>query len=240
MRLLQFSGGIDSLATLWFLRHEWDTMHVLWCDTGAVYAETRDYVVGKIAPLVKNFSVAHGARPEWSSINGIAVEVVPERRTMIGALVHHPTPKQLYTSHLRCCAANLWLPMDQESRRLGATTIIRGQRDDDTDKPDVKSGHVDATGMRYEFPIHNWSRARVWEYCNDVCPDYIPEYYHRGETSSHDCWDCTAYLRNNVARIKNLPPDQRTVVFERLAAYNAAIVQDLSPLKELLNACTNC
>jgi phosphoadenosine phosphosulfate reductase len=234
MKVLQFSGGADSLATLFVKRPEWSELTVLWCDTGAAYPDTRS-LVDKVFALVPNFREVKSDKPKWEAQNGLAVDVVPERATLLGSIIHSPPPAQLYTSHLRCCSANIWAPLDTASRELGATVIIRGQREQEANKAPIKSGHRDPSGILYEFPIEGWSRDDVYGYCLKVCPDLFPAYYLNGEVSGHDCWDCIAYLKENVQRIRNLPDHNRVVVMERLLAYNATIRRELAPLEELLS-----
>ena len=234
MKVLQFSGGMDSLATLFVKRKEWSDITVLWCNTGSAYPETRE-LAEKVQQLVPNFCEVPSFKSSWEAQYGIAVDVVPERATLLGSLIHTPPAETIYNSHLRCCAANIWAPLDAASRELGATVIIRGQRAEESNKAPIKSGHRDASGILYEFPIEDWTRDEVMAYCLKVCPELFPSYYLNGENSSHDCWDCIAYLKENVQRIRNLPDHNRKVVTARLVAYNATVRKELAPLEELAN-----
>jgi phosphoadenosine phosphosulfate reductase len=233
VKVLQFSGGADSLATLYVKRPEWNDITVLWCNTGAAYPSTVT-MMEKVRTIVPHFREVRSDKPAWEKLNGLAVDVVPERLTMIGAALQEVPPKQLFTSFIRCCAANIWAPLDIASRELGATVIIRGQRASDKLKAPIKSGHVDPSGIRYEFPIEDWSRDDVFKYCLGVCPELFPSYYLNNEDSSHDCWDCIAYLGENVNRIKNLTTPERIFVFNRLSMYQTALRAETAPLKELL------
>ena len=40
--VIQISGGIDSMALLFYLRGLWDDSIVMWCDTGAAYTKSRN------------------------------------------------------------------------------------------------------------------------------------------------------------------------------------------------------
>lgn len=233
MKVLQFSGGVDSLAALFLKRPEWGEITVMWCDTGAAYPETRD-LMERVAKLVPHFHIARSDKPAWEKVHGIAVDLVPERYTLLGHLINATEPPPLYTSLWRCCGANIWHTLDRESRALGASVIIRGQRHSDRLKSDIRSGHVDPTGMSYEFPLEDWSREQVFDYCRRECPALLPAYYERGEISGHDCWDCLAYLFDNVQRVRNLDGERREIVRRRLDQYKSALQYDL----EVLNHAT--
>lgn len=234
MRVLQFSGGADSLATLFLLRQEWADLTVLWCDTGAAYPENLA-LAEKVAKLVPTFVTVRSDKNLWEKTNGIAVDVVPEWHSLLGK-VFKESEGATYSSPLSCCSANIWVPLDRAAREMGAKEIIRGQRLEEGRKAPVRSGHVDASGIKYTFPIEEWSKGRVLDFCLQQCPDLLPGHYFHGEPTSHDCWNCIAYLDENVARIRNLPPERKQVVVARLAAYNAAICSELAPLEELTNA----
>jgi 3'-phosphoadenosine 5'-phosphosulfate sulfotransferase (PAPS reductase)/FAD synthetase len=225
-KALHFSGGADSLATLFLKRPEWDDIMVMWCDSGSAYPETHE-LMDKVEKLVPHFYRVRSNKREWERRHGTAVDLVPERYTVLGHMIHHTPMTPLYTSWLRCCAANMWEPMDAAVRALGLKVVIRGQREEEHRKTPVKSGHVDHNGIRYEFPIENWTRAQVFEYCRRECPELFPWYYDLGEDTSHDCWDCIAYLDHNVPRHAHLPLEMRKVFDERLHVYRAALQQDL-------------
>jgi phosphoadenosine phosphosulfate reductase len=233
VKVLQFSGGIDSLAALFVKRPEWEDITVLWCDTGAGYPDTKEFME-KVAALVPNFRVVTSSKDQWAEKHGIAVDVVPERYTTLGGIIYQ-TVGPRYTSPFHCCAANIWAPLERVSRELGAKWIIRGQRMSDVAKAPIRSGHMDILGIQYEFPIEDWSRERVMAYCEEVCPELIPAYYQQGEGSSHDCWNCIAYLNDNVQRIRNLPSHEKEVVDARLHAYADVLQLESSYLTELTN-----
>lgn len=234
MKVLQFSGGADSLATLFMLRAQWPDMTVMWCNTGSAYPETLG-LMDRIKNLVPNFLEVRSHKNEWRHSHGIAVDVVPARYTPFGRLIHTLEFPETYTSHLECCAANIWKPLEQACFNLGAKVIIRGQRQSDASKAPILSGHVDRFGIRYEFPIQDWTRDQVITYCKEVCYDYLPDYYKRGEDSSRDCWDCIAYLGHNQVRINHLPMDMKPVVRHMLRRYDKILRTELIPLEEITN-----
>jgi len=234
MKVLQFSGGLDSLACLFLLRPEWDKLTVVWCNTGSAYPETIEFIK-KIADLVPNLMVVHSDKQAWEEQHGIGVAVVPENSTLFSAVLRGTTG-QRYSSYLSCCAHNIWLPMHRFCLGLGATEIVRGQRKNDKYKAPIESGHQQ-DGIVYTFPIELWTREMVREYCERECPELIPEYYNnKGEDSSHDCWDCIGYLEHNKSRIDNLPHKQKEIVLRRIRAYNTVLELESSPLKEMIHA----
>jgi hypothetical protein len=85
----------------------------------------------------------------------------------------------------------------------------------------------------YEFPIESWTKEEVLRYCEEVCPEYIPPHYYDGEQTSHDCWDCVAYLDENQQRIKNLPDEKKAVVFAKLANHYRAVSEILYVMEDL-------
>ena len=218
---LQFSGGADSLATLFVKREQWPDLCVVWCDTGRAYHATHA-LMEKIAALVPRFHVVRSDKAAWEAEHGVAVDLVPERFTPLGHVIHGTTPPPLFTSPWACCGANIWAPMHRAMLELGATVVIRGQRNEERRKGPIKSGHTQ-DGVRYEFPIEDWTREQVFDFCKRECPELLPSYYAQGEKSSHDCWDCLAYLDDNRERIANLQGEMREVMHHRLDAYHRAI-----------------
>jgi phosphoadenosine phosphosulfate reductase len=100
-----------------------------------------------------------------------------------------------------CCAENIWRPLDRASRGIGATVIVRGQRNSETLKSPVRSGYIE-NGVKYVFPIEDWTEAQVLEYLDR---EGVPLPKHYGYfNSSLDCGHCTGYLSENVGRMRYL------------------------------------
>ena len=215
MKVLQFSGGMDSLATLWVLKPIWSELTVMWVDTAASYPETQALVdrIRKEIP-VKAVTVVLGDQPKFLAECGFPADMVPVDATVTGRQIRGSIGVNFIPSFM-CCDANLWKPASAAVKEMGATVVYRGQRESDSRKSSVKSGHIE-DGVQYVFPLGEWSRSDVQHYVEENCPDFVPAYYRQGEVSSRDCWDCTAYLDDNVARINNLPDEQRKVVSRRL------------------------
>jgi 3'-phosphoadenosine 5'-phosphosulfate sulfotransferase (PAPS reductase)/FAD synthetase len=159
MKILQFSGGIDSLACLYLLKAEWDTLHIVWVNTGAAYPETFD-LMDKVKERVPNFHEVQSNKSEWAAQHGIGVAVVPANSTHLAQTVRG-TQGQRYTSYLNCCGFNIWAPMANKCKELGVTTVVRGQRLGEDYKSIVRDGDV-IEGVKYEFPLENWTRELVF------------------------------------------------------------------------------
>lgn len=220
---LQFSGGIDSLATLWTLREQWDDLHVFWLNTGAAYEDTIKYM-GRVKRLVPHFHEIQGVQPFSIAMFGWPADVVPVHATRDGR-VSHSMSGLMFQPYIHCCARSIWEPLRMAMIAHGATHIYRGQRSSDKRKAPIKSGFVDEFGVTYLFPIESWTREEVFAYCRKECPSWIPPYYADGEKTSHDCWNCTAYLDENIERINALPTEQRDRVVGILGELRAEVAR---------------
>lgn len=201
MKILQFSGGIDSLACLLLMRDEPD-LNVVTISTDGSYPERAAYLnkVKKAFPNI-NFHVEYTSR--YLNLFGHPVDILPMRWSQIGVLTHGggaPRYQDIYS----CCNRARWIPMLEKCKELGATEIYRGTRNDDAQKIEIPHGTV-VDGVSYYFPIANWTRARVLSFVREHAAELIPESYFLGEKTSRDCMDCTGYLADNQQRIKNLP-----------------------------------
>jgi len=227
--VLQFSGGKDSLAVLMLCQKVWDEICVVWVNTGAAYSDVVDYM-DMWERRLPHFFVVESNQPEQIRENGWPVDVVPVNRTRYAANFMGCKGCR-FQSYLDCCKENIWLPMHDASMRIlndGVAEekfILRGQRDADTRKAPARSGDV-VDGVTYLFPIQDWTDEQVWQYLKDVKAP-IPPYYAEGEKTSRDCWDCTAYVKDNGARIQALPEHKRAIVEFRLAQLRQAVQEEL-------------
>jgi 3'-phosphoadenosine 5'-phosphosulfate sulfotransferase (PAPS reductase)/FAD synthetase len=225
MNAIQISGGVDSMAMLHHLRHLWDDSVVMWCDTGAAYAETRA-LMERVKKLVPRFRVVHGNQPEVIARAGFPVDVVPVRHSLQGELAYGPQVLK-YQSYIDCCRQSIWEPLQRACLALGVDTIYRGQRRDDARRAPIASGHIDPWGVKIMFPIHEWTRDQVFAYVREHCPEWLARYYET-EKTSRDCWDCTAYRDDNRKRVENLPADKRVIVQTRLWTWRRAVSVEMN------------
>jgi phosphoadenosine phosphosulfate reductase len=230
MKALQFSGGLDSLATLFLKREDWDDILVMWCNTGAAYPETAAYMAD-IADVVPHFLEVKSDKPAWEAVNGVAVDLVATDSTILGQAIRGTLDSPRFIDYLQCCSANIWHPLAEAVFQRGIKHVIRGQRQGEKRKAPIRSGHVDHNGVLYEFPIEAWTKEQVWAYCREHCRDWIPPYYAAGEQTSHDCWDCVAYLDENRSRLQNLPDEKKVVVAQKLQNHYKSIVKQLEVME---------
>jgi 3'-phosphoadenosine 5'-phosphosulfate sulfotransferase (PAPS reductase)/FAD synthetase len=209
--VVQFSGGIDSLAALWLRRSE-PAVCALWVKTDGAYPETQTWIekvcAGAGVPLYIEYTQRH------LSEYGFPADLVPLDVTPLGRFIRRTQQSTVVQSYLECCARSIWRPMQARTRTLGATKIVRGVKSCDTRLVDLRPGSV-IDGIEYDFPIFDWTPEQVRAFVERECPQHIPPYYAT-EGTSRDCWDCTAYLDENVQRIANLNREQQRVVHARL------------------------
>lgn len=232
MEVLHFSGGRDSIATLWVLKKRWPHMTVMWCNTGAAYPDTME-LMAKVKALVPHFMEVKSNQPETIKLYGYPADIVPLHSTLNGQSITSVKGTR-FQSSLDCCARNLWIPIVRATQELGAKIIYRGQRREEEYRIPINSGHVDENGVTYVFPIQEWSEQKVRDYIMENCPQLWPDYYDEGEVTSHDCWDCTGWLDVSVPRINRLPPEQKVIVMERLRALDGELKREAQPLRQLL------
>lgn len=220
MHILQFSGGIDSLACLELLKGM-PKLKVLTVSTDGAYPERAEYLA-KVAEAYPQFEFTTIHTDRALEQTGYPVDVVPIKFTRLGNITQG-TPVR-YQSYLECCWRSIWLPMMDACKQLGATDIYRGQRADDVHKAPIEDGHVE-DGITYHFPIEKWTRDDVHAYVKKHCPSLVPEYY-ASEKTSRDCWDCTAYLADNLGRIGNLSTSQHASVVKVLDQWSTDIANE--------------
>lgn len=223
---LQFSGGKDSLACLYLYREQWESLYVVWVNTGAAYPEVVESMA-RWEQKLPNFIEVKTDQPAQTTANGWPSDIVPLRYTKMGRMVGMESPF-LMQGWMACCGDNIWTPMREAMSDLGVRRIIRGQRLDESRKSPLRSGQV-VDGIEYIYPLENWTAQQVFAFLRSVDAD-IPDYYD-SEQTSRDCWDCTGYLDENRERIENLPDDRKREVKRRLALMSRAVVEESKWLK---------
>jgi 3'-phosphoadenosine 5'-phosphosulfate sulfotransferase (PAPS reductase)/FAD synthetase len=227
VRVLQFSGGKDSLACLELLRPEWDDITVLWVNTGAAFPETENLMRALNVP---HFLEVKSDQPSQIMKYGWPVDIVPVTHTDFGRKVEDHQKQLMQPSQL-CCSMNIWQPMMKASKDLGATTIIRGQRNAEARKSPIRSGHIE-DGIEYLFPIEDWTSQQVRDFLSET----LPAHYAYVDTSL-DCWDCTAYLNENVGKMhymQDFHPEKYLIVNQRLKEIRHAVQSELDNLDAVI------
>jgi 3'-phosphoadenosine 5'-phosphosulfate sulfotransferase (PAPS reductase)/FAD synthetase len=224
MNVLQFSGGIDSLACLLLLANE-PGLVVVTVQTDGSYEGTTTY----LDFLEQRFSHLRFARVlshRHIADFGHPVDVVPLRYTAYGQLCTGGDDVR-YQDYFSCCNRAIWGPLDKISRELHPETIYRGQRDTDRQRAPIRDGFKDGSGVTIRFPIASWTRDDVVSYVMQQAPDLMPPGYERGERTSRDCWDCTAYLEDNRQRIANLPEQKHQFVMKLLNRWRDDVAEGM-------------
>ena len=216
---LLFSGGKDSLACLYLNKHRWDSIFVVWLNTGAVDEQTYDYMI-KWKEKLPNFIELKSNQPEQIKEHGWPVDVLPVNNTHLGKYIsgEEGPAMQPYTN---CCGSNIWFPLHDGVKALGVTRVIKGQRNDDEKKSTSRDGDT-RDGITFEMPIQDWTEEQVYDYLKSVGAELAPGYV-AGEKTGRDCWDCTAYLGDNSTRIMNLPEEKKREVLRRIGIIRASI-----------------
>lgn len=228
--VLQFSGGKDSLACLYLLQPWWGKITVAWVNTGDAFPETIEQMAG-IRAMVPNFMEIVSNQPANVTEWGWPVEALPMTRTPFGRLLDgHSHP--LMQPYFNCCNANIWTPLQQAMVDLHATLLIRGTRLADARKTTVRSGTV-MEGMEVLHPIEDWSSEQV----KDFLGDRLPAHYRDTDTSL-DCMHCTAFLYENVGKMRYMAknhPEAYEEVTRRIREIRDATVAELAYIDGALN-----
>lgn len=232
MRVLQFSGGKDSLACLHLLRDEWDTLTVVWMNAGAPFPETLA-LMDDIRHLVPHFREIRADVLADIEQNGLPVDTLPVKLSGWGkAFTDAPGPQM--RTFMDCCAANVWRPMHQAMIEMGATVVIRGQRNAEGYKSPIPHGAI-VEGMRFEFPLRDWTAQQVDEFLAAQGVQ-IPAYYAHSDKSL-DCWNCTAYMdekRGTLAYMRAHHREKYDHVIRNLKDIDIALNESMRPLRRAL------
>lgn len=227
--VLQFSGGKDSLACLYLLRHQWSRLTVCWQNTGDAFPETLEQME-RIAAMVPNFlEVTADVRAEILR-HGPPTDVLPIKNSAVGKATTDEPGMKMQSWH-ECCARSSWIPLQQAMVRIGATVIYRGQRDSEDYKAPLTDGDV-IDGVTYRFPIQSWTEAQVEQYLISQGVA-IPSHYDF-TAKSLDCMHCTAYLDEKLPQLqylKRFHPAQFAEVRSTLQAIKVAVDKAARPME---------
>lgn len=231
--VLQFSGGKDSLACLYLLKPYWDRLTVLWINTGDAFRETLDQM-GAIAQMVPHYAEARSNQPKSVERYGPPADLLSAWDTPLGHQVEEGRTFRVQTP-FACCQSNIWIPLDQATRALRATAVIRGQRNAEGKKAPIRSGETH-DGIEYCFPIEDWTGREVIHYLEEQGVE-IPEHYGYVD-SSLDCRTCTAYLADNAGKfayLRERHPKLHAEVQQRLRYIRDAVAAEAFHLMAVCN-----
>jgi phosphoadenosine phosphosulfate reductase len=195
--VLLFSAGKDSAACLKLLRPHLAHVLVTWVNPGHPYPETVEYM-SAIQRSVPHFQMVLGGQREFVARHGHPADLVPFEATPNGRIAHRSTAPMLVPLEV-CCRHNLWEPCQRAVREYAATGCIRGDKEADQLRTEIRSGDVH-DGVEYFFPLAAWSDEEVFAYLGEDTPPS----YRRGLRTSLDCINCTAYIAENPGRLADL------------------------------------
>ena len=230
--VLQFSGGKDSLACLYLLEPHWSELTVMWCNTQDSLPETIN-LMREVAGKVHNFVIVQSDQPKQNEQYGPPTDLLSVWDTELGRSVDQSRTHK-FQSPFQCCGMNLWEPLQEAVDVGGYTLIIRGQRNSETHKSTIRSGHMEA-GREYWFPIEAWSEAEVRTFL-DTKQVPLPAHY-KWFNSSLDCASCTAYLAENkgkLAWMQHAHPEQAQRLVRKLHFVHSAAMREIGHLREVI------
>ena len=228
--VFQFGGGKDSLACLYLLKPRWDDIIVMWVNTGTAFPEVIE-LMDQVRQEVPHFVEIHSDAAGYIHRHGFPVDVLPVRNTEFELMLNDNGA--MMQAWIPCCRDNRWLPLHKACIEMKATTIIRGQKDTDTYKSPIRHGDV-ADGVRYEFPIQEWTDRDVLSYLREL--GKLPAYYEHVATSL-DCWNCTAWIYSRKDQMQYMSehhPAKYRQVRNNLEVIREAIRRESSHIEEVL------
>lgn len=232
MKIIQFSGGKDSLALMHMYRGQ-DAVTAVYVDPGDVFPHMRQFVRDTAEALGIPL---HIARPslsvkDWQDRNGLPADVVVWDATPMMA----PMTKEKFPAALvpfsSCCLVNIWQPLMDAVTSFGSKDVIRGSKECDG-HVGVADGYVDQDGVTYHSPLWAWSDDDVFAYLKSVGAELPPQYAAGGD--SLDCWCCTAYMKHHgaarFAYLKDHYPDLYAIAKQRLEGVRQTVGAALAGL----------
>ena len=229
---LFFSAGKDSLACLSICKKYWDQLDVVWVNTGKNLPEVLE-CVDKVRAMVPHFIEVTSCQDSFIKAAGHPVDVVATHCDVDGRMFSSRPHMRKQVSKYRCCAHNIWRPLQAYMEIMASTAIIKGQRADDHETaPWV--GHCVVGGKEVEvfYPIKHWTAGDVRRHLE---LEGFDEPRLQLEHSSLDCWDCTAYwevLQERATYMGKHHPEKWAKVATWLKEIKSDIVSDVARLPD--------
>lgn len=211
--VLEFSGGRDSIASLLALQPWPDNLHVVHLDTCDAPLEVQQIVKEIAGALGKNFhlvrSSSYAVRAEFGHPLPIVLSDKPSFAE--GAPLTQP--------QFECCMRTIMLPLHQYVVGLGATMIVRGQRDSDCHKNPLEHLSV-SEGIVYAYPVHDKTDEEIDALCGVLRPSFY-DY----TSDAPDCMTCTGYWGRGYQKwLSKVDPRLAADRKERVSALIASLV----------------
>lgn len=238
MKVLQFSGGKDSTALLYFMRPRLHEITVLFAETGATFPHLVKHIYDTCEKINANLVIVKPSIDvfEHTRIYGLPADMVPVEASAAMAQFMNPPPPQLLQSYMHCCGAMLWEPMLKYTKEYGVDLVLRGSK-----KCDRRVGAgpiVEVDGVTYESPLWDWSDEDVLTYLKEQGAS-LPEHYEQ-INDSLDCWLCTAHLAHHgdekMKYIRENYPDLWPVVSERMTRVKTVLSDEMARIDPAFGA----
>lgn len=211
--VLEFSGGRDSIAALLSLQPWPENLHVVHLDTCDSPLEVQKTVKEMAILFGRNFHVvrssSYAVRAEYGHPSPIVMSDKPAFSDGV----------PLMQPQFECCLRTIMLPLHQYVLSLGATMVIRGQRDSDCHKNPLEHLSV-CDGIVYAYPVND----RTDEEISAMCGSLLPSFYEF-TSDAPDCMTCTGYWGRGYQKwLTSVDPVLAAERKERVSALIASLV----------------
>ena len=231
-KLLQFSGGKDSLATLLLLEKEVKSgeIAVAWANTGDCFPEMHEQME-KVRLFCRTFIEVKGYQNEVIRDFGYPSDVISANSHDATQRLFGAKSDVKLQSGLECCFRSHISPMAEFVKNNGFSVVYRGQKKQDVLKGSLSSGDV-VDGVEYIYPIENWSDNEVMQFIKDS--ELLSSHYsYQDVNTSMDCIHCTAFLAENkwkYSYLKEKHKDAFVEVQKRFDIIKSEIFKDIKNL----------
>jgi 3'-phosphoadenosine 5'-phosphosulfate sulfotransferase (PAPS reductase)/FAD synthetase len=235
--VLQYSGGMDSLALLYLARPYLDRITVLYGDPGATFPHVLEHIHRTCEALGARLQIVRPEMPvqQWHEVNGLPSDIVPLWTTAEMASVG-ARPRQLLQSTMSCCWKMLWLPMMAAIYDSGATLVLRGAKAAD-ERRGVASGWVDERGIQYDSPLWEWSEDGIRAYLAAEGAELPKQYAYVKD--SLDCSVCTGHMAHYAgARLRYIRDHHKDIwpeLADRIRRVRAAVSDEQNRIDGVLS-----
>lgn len=225
------------MACLYLFEAHWDTLHVLWANTGKNFPEAVD-LINFVRAKVKNFHEVKTDQEKQTKEFGLPADVVPIHRTVFGASIYKQDGPRIQ-DYPSCCYQNISGPLMAKTLEIGCTHVIKGQRADDSFKSTSQNGTVYG-GVTFVQPIEAWTKQQVLEYVQTKLGS-LPKQYAL-DHSSMDCFDCTAFSSHSIDRAKYMRehhPNLFRIYLEKVKTVKSAVDQNMEAMNQICSLSIN-
>ena len=234
--IIQYSGGKDSTALLYYMKDQLDTLDVVFVETGATFPHVVQFIRDTCDKLKANLIVIRPIMDvdSYTLQYGLPSDLVPVERTFEMAGFLQNKPEQLLQSYMTCCGQMIYKPMADYISDNEIQLVYRGSK-----RSDVRVGvgpSYKENGVTYISPLWEWSDKDVYTFLSDN-GIMLPEHY-KEINDSIDCWLCTAHFKHygdkKMRYIKRAYPDLWIKLQGRANQMAKALRQELESISPAL------